>query len=171
MPVKAIRLSMINDCYWYQISEIHVEWLTTKMQWLVRRSAFHDFWPWNEDYWIFQSNNLAASYIKHLICYHYILSWKSALYNNKIMGKIVGSMVIICLYFSKWVHSLPFWQCQSCIRHKVPSSRLFTAIIWVEPSLWRLIGLSGMYPYQLDGDPMKDTWEHTSAESNWLCWH
>ena len=129
------------------------------------------FWPWNEDYWIFQSNNFAASYIQHLICHHYVMSWRSDSYNIKIMGKNCwkhGYYVLILYWNGSMV---PFLAMSIMIRHKVPSSRLFTAIIWVEPSLWRLIGLSGMYPYQLDGDPMKDTWEHTSAESNWLCWH
>ena len=125
----AREMSPVNDIwyYWYVwiwISEVHVKWLTIKLQWLVRGSAFHAFWPWNEDYWIFQSNNFAASYIQHLICHHYVMSWRSDSYNIKIMGKNCwkhGYYVLILYWNGSMV---PFLAMSIMIRHKVPSSRL-----------------------------------------------
>ena len=77
------------------------------MRWLVRGSAFHAFWPWNEDYWIFQSNNFAASYIQHLICHHYVMSWRSDSYNNK-LWELLETWLSFSYTLLKWVHGAFF---------------------------------------------------------------
>ena len=93
------------------------------------------------------------------------MSWRSDSYNIKLWEKLLETWLLCSYTLLKWVHGAFF----SNVNHDSAQGTVestFTAIIWVEPSFWRLIGLSGMYPYQPGGDPMKNTWEHTSAEPN-----